>query len=179
MADLAQFPARFLDHIDWVNQPPPPQARDTHALLFFLQNINPHPSPSPIFQGLLFYRQGRTPTSPITQEQNGLDGTGHVLGGEPIVVTPGFHADWARVHLRFRTQPTARIHVVLSLHSGLGTGFPLPGPQRRLVEFDEIRVGPVGDDEIEAPIQITLDEDTSNHWELRFTKTTVLLETDT
>ena len=54
MTELAELPAAFLENIDWVNQPPPKQARDTHALHFFLQGPPITEGTSPVYQGLLF-----------------------------------------------------------------------------------------------------------------------------
>ena len=162
MTDLAELPAAFLENIDWVNQPPPPQARDTHALHFFLTNTGAPENP-PTYQGFLFYRQGAHPTAPITGEQNGLDGTGSRIHGKVGLPDEA----WARVQVRFRTRPTPRISVVVYLHQADGPD-ALPGTQVRLVGFDEA-------DPSDDGRAILLDSGTSNRWQLNIVKTTVLL----
>ncbi len=73
------LPAEFQEKIDWVNQPPPTNARDTHALHFWLRSTE-----GLSYQGLMFYRPG-SPTSPITQQQNGIQGKGYLTPTPPYV----------------------------------------------------------------------------------------------
>ncbi len=38
---MAELPAAFVEHINWVKQPPPARAHETHALYFW---VNAYPA---------------------------------------------------------------------------------------------------------------------------------------
>jgi len=47
------------DLLEWVDQSPPPQARDTHAILFELQKLTPDLTrPNSLHYSLMFFRPG-------------------------------------------------------------------------------------------------------------------------
>jgi hypothetical protein len=173
MVVVAQFPNGFLDAIDWVKDPqqtpptPPKPARDTRTLHFSLLNANDPslpPERRPHYQGLLFFRKGSSPLNPLTNFQDGLDGTGHST--QPA----SLEEKWARVRVRFRPPSAAgsgRIEVVVFLLRADGDDF-LPGSEVRAVEFDAVQISGDGRD-------IDMDPGTSNRWHLSLSKTTVLL----
>jgi hypothetical protein len=119
----------------------------------------------------MFFRKGSSPLSPLTNHQDGLDGTGRRIHGEV-----GFPDEvWARVRVRFRPPAplapggppaSARIDVVVTLHQPDGPD-SLPGTRVRGVEFDVI-------DPSDDGRSILLDPGTSNFWQLNLQKTTVL-----
>jgi hypothetical protein len=153
------------DLLEWVDQPPPQQGRDTHALSFFLAEI---PTEHILYGGLLFFRQGN-PTSPIFQQQPGLSGIGsqrltvpgcqRVLG--PIEETPDH--TYVRVEVRFR--PPRVFAALFFLRSGPNG---LPGEQVRDVEFNQVNA-------TSFPT-LTIQMDPPEGWLVRnLAKTTVLL----
>jgi hypothetical protein len=161
------LPAEFQEKIDWVNQPPPTNARDTHALHFWLaapEGIN--------YQGLMFYRPGEQPTSPITQRQNGIQGKGYLiptaavcqrLVGSPF--TPQPPGPWIRVQVTFRTTTSGTsVFANLLLQNNNGTD-ALPGDTTSEVEFDRVEIS-FGDVIMFAG---------QSGWILNLTKTTVSL----
>src|SRR5215211_3720709 len=98
---MADFPAEFKGNFDWGKQPPPAQAHETHALHFWL-----HSPDAFVYQGLLFYHQGRNPRSPIFQEQNAIEGKGYLIPNPPVCDrwgTPTYPWSWIGVRVSFRT----------------------------------------------------------------------------
>jgi hypothetical protein len=163
------LPAAFQENIDWVNQPPPTNARDTHALHFWLSS----PEGS-YFQGLVFYRPGTSPSSPITQHQNGIQGKGYLIPNAPVCQrvlgspwTPQPPGPWVRVQVTFRTTADGTSHIFANLLLQDSSGpDALPGETTSGVEFD--RVEATFGDVIMFPGQ-------GSGWFLNLTKTTVSL----
>ena len=147
--------------LEWVDQPPPQQARDTHALLFRLRNI---PVEELLYMGLMFFRPGN-PTSPIFQQQPGLSGVGHILPTVPAcqkVLGPTAETldhDSVRVDLRFRPP-----RVFAALH------FLNHGQVVRSVEATRVEVS-----HFEQPVHIRIDPPDGWSFELP-EKTTVLFD---
>jgi hypothetical protein len=163
------LPTEFQAHIDWVNQPPPPNARDTHALHFWLN------APDGItYRGFMFYRPGQSPSSPITQQQNGIQGKGYVTANVPSCQrvlgspwTPLPPGPWVRVQVTWRTTSSGetRMFANLLLQDVSGT-HALPGATTSDVEFD--RVDATFGDVIMFPGQ-------GSGWILHLSQTTVSL----
>ena len=135
------LPAEFQEKIDWVNQPPPPNARDTHALHFWLN------SPDGMnYQGLMFYRPGQSPSGPITQRQNGIQGKGLVTANAPACQrvlgspwTPLPPGPWIRVQVTWRTTTSGPFPIFANLLLQNTTGpHSLPGDTTSEVEFDRV-----------------------------------------
>ena len=152
------------DALEWVDQPPPPLGRDTHALFFTLTGTNLLPGDlsqiESSHRGLMFFRPGN-PTTPIFQNQPGLTGTGSLVAQKPTPEIPF----WVVVEVRFR--PPRRVFGSLRFFQEAGRG--LPGTHVRSVEMDkaEMIVGSRGEIRMDAPPE---------RWILgRIQKTTVLL----
>jgi hypothetical protein len=142
--------------LEWVDQPPPPQGRDTHAIIFELQERTPDLTrPTSLHYGLMFFRPGN-PTAFFFRDQPGLSGTG---GLTDQAVTPNVPF-WVQVEVRFRPP---RVNSALFFFRG-GT---LPEVQERAVEMSAVSV--VGDGS-----SIRMDSGQES-WILRLHKTTVLL----
>jgi hypothetical protein len=99
-----QFPpqfARFQERIDWVDQPPPAQARDTHALFFSLWDNGDPPTPLPLrYDGLLFFRPG-DPDTISGADQPRLEGIASLIV-PPSGTSSDHNAVRARINLRVR-----------------------------------------------------------------------------
>jgi hypothetical protein len=143
MPDFDVGNLKLQDLLEWVDQPPPQQGRDTHALKVFLDEF---PEERLAYSGLLFFRPGN-PRSPIFQQQPGLSGILRpllTLHACSLVLpqTPGpvldetlFDHFFVRVEIRFRPP---RVFAVLFFLKGGFRGFP--GETLREVEFSQVDV---------------------------------------
>ena len=68
------------DLLKWVDQPPPQQGRDTHALHFVLEGMGR--ADRLIYAGLMFFHPG-SPTAPDFEQQPGFSGI-----ARPLLDTP-------------------------------------------------------------------------------------------
>ena len=147
--------------LEWVDQPPPPQGRDTHAIFFELQQTTGGPTPPLLYWGLMFFHPGN-PHQPIFQRQPGLSGTGGLVDNFETENRPF----WVRVEVRFRPPNTFGF-----LRFIRGGGEVLPSIEVRSVEMDEVRVS--GGDPLDLRIHL---EASTESWTLHtLKKTTVLL----
>jgi hypothetical protein len=176
------LPAEFQENIDWVNQPPPPNARDTHALHFWLT------SPAvTVYQGLMFYRPGQNPSGPITQRQNGIQGKGFWTPTMPLCETlesstifgSGVHrppGPWVRVQVTFRTTTSGEFPIFSNMIFQDDSGISgLPGDTLATVEFDRVEVADPGEHPTTPPssrLRMFTDGDL---WTLSLWATTVSL----
>lgn len=165
---MADLPTEFKGNVDWVKQPPPAQAHETHTLHFWLQSPD-----GLIYQGFMFYHAGRTPKSPITQEQNGIEGKGYLIPNAPVCErwgTPTYPPPWVRVRVTFRTAEehggNADVHATLLFHNSAAS-HSLPGDVVGAEEFDRIDAS-IGGNVLMFPGQ-------GSGWILTLTKTTVSL----
>jgi len=170
------LPADFQEYIDWVDQPPPTNARDTHALHFRLE------SPEGIrFQGLMFYRPGGHPASTITQDQNGIEGKGYLIPDAPVCqrfvlaqTSPGappIPGPWIRVKVTWRTTTsgTSRIFADLLFKARDSFRNGLPGGTTSAVEFERVEA------DIGGGHVLMFEGQDPPGWQLDLTQTTVSL----
>jgi hypothetical protein len=93
--------------LEWVDQPPPTQARDTHALHFVLEGMGR--TDRLIYAGLMFFHPG-SPTAPNFEQQPGFSGIARPLLDTPNcqklppLVSPEERPDhqFVQVEVRFR-----------------------------------------------------------------------------
>jgi len=127
------------DLLEWVDQPPPQQGRDTHALTAALAHLQPIDERGfGVYRGLLFFRPGN-PTSSIFEQQPGLSGT--LLPTGTHYQTPDETAEefrqtfFVRINLRFK--PPSVFAALLFLRMD----FPgLPGETVREVKFSQVEL---------------------------------------
>jgi len=164
------------DALDWVAQPPPRLAGDTHALRFRLHNI-PDMERNPQYSGLLFFRPEGVGTS-FVGRRPGLDGFGSLLVtdhscqallGPTSTVQP---AELVRVFLAFRQEQSGPAEVFATLTFMDGDLLQLPTQTTGSVpEFSNVVLPRV--EEGFRPSHI--DMDPPQGWRLLLQKTTVLL----
>jgi hypothetical protein len=167
---MADLPAAFVENVNWVKQPPPTQAHETHALHFWLAG------PGPDFlawRGFMFYHPGIQPTSQIIQRQNGIEGFGYLVptahSCRKIEREPLFSTYWVRVRVTFRTAEehngNATVNAVLRFHGRAGV---LPENEIGVIaaeDFNEVIATEPGDVIMDRP----------NGWFLTLQKTLVSL----
>ena len=114
--------------LEWVNQPPPPQGRDTHAISFELLTLPPNGRPYG-HSGLMFFRPQGTGHGP-GGSPSGLTGVGQLTyySGLPSQRPPL----WVRVDVIVRVTPPEIYAPLFFFNGGLG----LPEIPVRTVETD-------------------------------------------
>jgi hypothetical protein len=161
--------------LDWVAEPPPAQARDTHALRFRLFNDEEGEGQgNQQYTGLLFYRPPGVGTS-LVGRRPGLDGWGSLLVTEGICRKlldnpPAFpKVELVRVFVAFVPREPGPAQVIATLQLWDGDLNQMPIQQvGDAVEFSHIEMSGSG-------FGITMLMDPPQGWSLLLTKTAVLL----
>ena len=169
MPDFSVGDPEFQDLLEWVDQPPPTQARDTHALHFVLEGMGR--ADRLIYAGLMFFHPG-SPTAPNFEQQPGFSGLARPLLDTPNcqklppLVAPEERPDHHFVQVEVRFRPP-QVFAALSFFQAAITG--LPGEQVRSEEFDRVNIDVI-------PHPPTLEMDPPDGWRVAFShKTNVLL----
>ena len=122
------LPAEFQEMIDWVNQPPLPQGRDTHAIHFILAERTPGPTFGTIHHGLMFFRPQGTGHGPV----GSLPGLTGVGGLAPTGTATPNTPFWARLEVFVRSD-----NIFATLQFLIGDrNNGLPGTVKRTVELN-------------------------------------------
>jgi hypothetical protein len=123
--------------LEWVDQPPSSQGRDTHVIRFLLQEQTPGVTTPAQYRGLMVFRPRNTFQGPVAQ-MPGLTATGTIANKDVAQVEPA----WVRLEVFFRPRPLAPADVVVTLRfmrdnaDGVGPGSGLPGTDVRFLETD-------------------------------------------
>src|SRR5215208_5230966 len=140
MPDFSVGVPEFQDLLEWVDQPPPTQARDTHALHFVLEGMGR--ADRLIYAGLMFFHPG-SPTAPNFEQQPGFSGIARPLLDTPNcqkippLVPPEERPDHQFVQVGVRFRPP-QVFAALSFFQAAITG--LPGEQVGLQEFHRVKI---------------------------------------
>jgi hypothetical protein len=159
------------DLLDWVAQPPPAQARDAHALHFFLRKNRSGVGMVARYSGLMFFRPQGAGEGGGVASLPGLNGTGALVANSFVcqdlsAAAPG-PASNAKVNIMFRPRASAPplVFATINFFDRLLPDHPDTGTEA--VEAANVRI----DESLGLIGLITIDA----QWQLHLQKTTVLL----
>jgi hypothetical protein len=176
MPDFDVGNAELQELLKWVDQPPPQQGRDTHALRFQLQRV-PTSLGGLHYMGLLFYRPGN-PTSGPFQLLPGLSGVATKLLHRPncnltsppvgLPAQENVDHDYVLVEVRFKPP---RAFVGLQFCRGRGFFGGLLGPVIRSMDASPVEIS---SDPPSLTASMTMSSDAGSWSVHSLQKTTVL-----
>ena len=158
--------------LDWAAEPPPAQARDTHAVRFRLIKQPEGLSRNPEYSGLMFFRPQGTSGGPVGSTP-GLNGFGSLLVNVGVCqslldpTTAVQPAELVRVFVGFRRQQSGPAHVFATLTLMDGDRVQMPTQTFSTVEFNHVEMSGGGEGGIRM--------DPPQGWDLLLARTTVLL----
>jgi hypothetical protein len=166
--------------LEWVDQPPPQQGRDTHALSFHL--VRTPDTPGLEYSGLLFYRPGN-PAATLMQRLPGLSGVAKKLlsptncergvGDLPPLGTidPQFQ-DHSHVLVEVRFRPPRAFGFLQFCEPATGTRGLLLGEVVRGMDAAPVKISP--QPSVTTPIVFLTISADDGDWNVSLQKTTVL-----
>jgi hypothetical protein len=173
MADFGIGNPELQNLLEWVDQTPPAQARDTHALFFRLDKLAP-PSVGVDFrfgyEGLMFFRPIQLGLGPVGSTL-GLNGFGHLHALQPVpkpIPPDGRGAMWVRVFLGFRPRAGGGpAHAFATLQFLKRVNDQSPAGQ--IVEFSQVN-------HLGETIKMDVPPSEDDGWRLILDKATVLFK---
>jgi hypothetical protein len=147
------------DLLRWVDQPPPPQGRDTHVIHFILAERTPGPTSGTIHHGLMSFRPQGTGSGPVGALP-GLTGFGGLASTGTSTPNTPF---WARVEVFVRLRAPSNVFATLPFLVGDNVN-GLPRTVKRTVELNTSFSG-----------SLLILEAAPELWAVQFAKTNVLL----